>query len=112
MELFLWLAHLSFDEIDNPLGLRHGVVLGQSADDHARAIEQNDGRSDAFALGIGDDLRLSVDVDMRHRAERGSKVNSNYFSSSHMWVRLSAGGETSICSLRNCNFHASARGQS
>ena len=83
MELLLRLAHLAFHEVDDPLGFGHRIIFRQGANDHALAIEKNDRRCDAFAFGIRDDLRLAINVDVRHRAERGAKIDSNGFSSSH-----------------------------
>ena len=87
MELLLRLAHLPLHEIDDPLGFGHRIIFRQGADDHALAIEKNDRRRDAFAFGIRDDLRLAVNVNVRHRAERGAKIDSDSFSSSH-FVRV------------------------
>ena len=87
MELLLRFAHLPLHEIDDPLRLGHGIIFRQGADDHALAIEKNDRRRDAFAFGVRDDLRLAVNVDVRHRAERGAKIDSDSFSSSH-FVRV------------------------
>src|SRR5438874_3307056 len=84
MKLRLRLAHFALHEIDNPFRFRHGIILGERADDYTRAIEKDDRRRDALALGIRDDLRLAVRIDVRDSAEGGAKVNSNCFSSSHI----------------------------
>ena len=52
VELRLALAHLALHEIDDLLRLGHGVLLGQRADDGVRAVEEDDRRRDALALGV------------------------------------------------------------
>ena len=83
VKLFLRLAHFALHEIDDPFRLGHAIVLGQGADDYALAIEEDDRGRDALALRIRDNLRLSIDVDVRDRAEGRAEINSNCFSSSH-----------------------------
>jgi hypothetical protein len=83
VKLFLGLADLPFYEIDDPFGFGHGVVFRQSADDHARAIEEDHRRSQPFAFGVRNDLRLAIHVDVRHGAECRAEIDSNYFSSCH-----------------------------
>ncbi len=111
MKLLFRFADFAFHEIDDSFGLGHGIILGQGPDDNARAVEQNDRRRDAFAFGIGDDLRFAVGIDVRHRAKGRAKVDSNYFSSSHVWVCVLVKGETqfvfSVCAI----FMPRARGK-
>ena len=42
MKLLLRFAHFALHEIDNLLGLGHGIIFRERADDDIRAIEQND----------------------------------------------------------------------
>src|SRR5919199_5744094 len=83
MKLLFWLAHLALDEIDNLFRLGDGIVFGGRAHDDIIAIEQNHRWRDAFAIGVWDDLRLAVGVDVRHRAEGRSKIDSDCFALRH-----------------------------
>ena len=95
LKLPLRFAHLALHEIHDPFRFRDRVVLGQAADDDARAIEQDHGRSEPLALAIRNDLRFAVGIDMGHGAERRAEIDSDYFSSSyglsHSAVRRSVG---------------------
>src|ERR1051325_3764767 len=83
MELLLRFAHLTLDKIDNLLRLGHGAVLCDRAHDYVVLVEQNDRWRDPFALGIWNDLRFTVGIDVRHGRERRSEIDSDSFAMGH-----------------------------
>ena len=97
LELFLRFAHFAFHEIHDPFRFRDRVVLCQGADDDGRAVKQDHRGREPLAFGVGDNLRLAVRIDVRHRAERRSEVNANYFSlrrrCSHLAIRRMCGSK-------------------
>ena len=66
IKLALRLAHLAFHEIDNLLRFRDCVVPRDRTDHDRVGVEQDHRGRDAFVFGIGNDLRLTVRVDVRH----------------------------------------------
>ena len=52
-------------------------------DNHVRAVKQDDGRRDSFALGVGNDLRFAVGINVRYGRESGSEVDSDCFAMTH-----------------------------
>jgi hypothetical protein len=64
-ELLLALTHFPLHEVHDLLGLRDGVLFGQRADNGFASIKEDDRRGDPLTLGIGDDLRFPVIINMR-----------------------------------------------
>ena len=64
VKLRLALAHLAFHEIHDLLGLGHRVLLRDGADHGVMPVKQDDRGCDAFALRVGDDLGLSIGIDV------------------------------------------------
>src|SRR4029434_6739695 len=92
VKLFLGLAHLALDEIDDLFRFRDSVVFRYRPDDCLAAIKQDDRRCDALTFSVWDDLRFSVGIDVGDGREGGAEVNSDCFAIAHglletLWIR-------------------------
>src|SRR5262249_48444719 len=70
-------AHEALDRVHGVLGIRHGLALGDLADEALAGLrEGHDRRGDAPALGVRDDLGASALQD-GHAAIRGPQVDAD-----------------------------------
>src|SRR5437763_5355644 len=83
VELLLWFAHFALYEIDNFLRVGDRIIFRHRPDDYIRAIKENNRRRDPLGLGVRDNLRFSVSIDMRHGRESRAQINSDYFAFAH-----------------------------
>ena len=109
MKVLLRLAHFPFHELDDFFRLGHRVISGDRTDDGIGAFEENYRRRDAFVLGVWDDLRLPVGVDMGHGREGRAQVNSDCFSLRHGCEVIS--GVAKTAKSGRCSFHAGFAGE-
>ena len=70
-------ADVALDRADGAVGVRHGLALGDLADEHLTALgERDDGRGGATALGVRDDVGLAA-LEDGDGAVRGAEVDAD-----------------------------------
>ncbi len=85
VKLLLRFADFALHKVDNLLRLDHRVIFRMRPNNDVRAFKQDDRWRDSFALGVGDDLRFAVGINVRYGRESGSEIDSDCFAMTHVW---------------------------